>query len=106
MMPIVIQLQSSVRCISDGEILEGAPERERGEAVAGRALSTSPAASRDAWLRGVVFRNPHLNVLVQCSDVSVASAFGNGRLYSRGCAFGAPGLLHLPEDAPRAASDW
>ena len=103
MMPIVIQLQSSVRCIADGEMLAESVAERSGEEVAGRA--SHPARllrAEDSWLRGVVFRDPHLNVLVQCSGVSVASAFDEiGQLYSRPlCVCALPGLLHLPEEEP------
>ena len=92
-MPIVIQLQSSVRCTSDGEALaESAAER----------LGARLLRAEDSWLRDVAFRDPHLNVLVQCSGVSVASAFDEiGQLYSRPlCVCALPGLLQLPEEEP------
>ena len=102
MMPIVIQLQSSVRCISDSEVVAEGVEKS-GEDIGGRTIHPARLLRpEDSWLRGVVFRDPHLNVLVQCSSVSVASAFDEIRqLCSRPlCVCALPGLLHLPEDEP------
>ena len=101
MMPIVIQLQSSVRCISDGEMLAESAAERSGEDGAGAIHPARLLRAEDSWLRSVVFRDPHLNVLVQCSGgVSVASAFDEiGQLYSRRlCVCALPGLLHLPEN--------
>jgi hypothetical protein len=103
MMPIVIQLQSSVRCIPDGEILVESPAERSAQDVGDSAIHPARLLrAEDSWLRGVVFRDPHLNVLVQCSGVPVASAFDQIRqLCSRPlCVSALPGLLRLPEDEP------
>jgi hypothetical protein len=54
----------------------------------------------DAWLREVISRDPHLNVLVQCPDRSTLSALAEMAELSPRMPFLCllPGPLRLPED--------
>ena len=56
--------------------------------------------AEDPWLRGVVSGDPHVNVLVQCSDMPMASGFdemtelcARHTLRSACCR----AILHLPD---------
>lgn len=73
MMPMVIQLQAPVRCISKsgegagmGGSYHGGPDNI--------VLHPHMLRAEDNWLRGVVSRDRHLNVLVQCSESLLATA--------------------------------
>jgi len=106
MMPTVIQLQAPVRSFSSRSfVVDGTVEGLReGTLDSPRLLSIE-----DAWLRGIVSRDPHVNVLVQCSDVSITSAFSEmAELCTRTpCIRTLPGALRLPEnaDAPLLIGD-
>jgi hypothetical protein len=100
MMPISIQLQAPVRCMSEDSFLAGgAGETLRDRVTATSMLLPHLLRAEDAWLRGVVSGDPHVNVLVQCSDVPIASTFLEmAELCSRTpwlCPL--PGALQLPE---------
>ena len=106
MMPTVIQLQAPVRCFPDGNFLADGP---LGGLQDGTVDSPRLLRAEDAWLRAVVAEDPHLNVLVQCSNISIASAFEEmAELCTRTpCIRALPGWLHLPEnaDAPLLIGD-
>jgi Sigma-54 interaction domain len=102
-MPIVIQLQAPVRCMSEDSFLAGGSGRTLCERVT--ATTVHPPRmlrAEDAWLRGVVSGDPHLNVLVQCSNISIASIFEQmAELCSRTPVVRMlPGALRLPESDP------
>jgi sigma-54-interacting transcriptional regulator len=102
-MPTVIQFQAPVRCISQGNLLaEGTGEARRDGAAATTAHSLQMLRAEDAWLREVVSRDPRPSVLVQCSGISIASAFEEmAGLCSRTPFIRRlPGALLLPENDP------
>jgi hypothetical protein len=103
MMPISIQLQAPVRCMSEDSFLAGgAGETLRDRVTAATVHPPHMLQAEDAWLRAVVSQDPHLNVLVQCSDISIASTLLEmAELCARTpwiCTL--PGGLHLPELDP------
>jgi hypothetical protein len=101
MMPIVIQLQAPVRYFPAAEIpVDTTPTpRDYPALPSHHALLLN---AEDRWLRGLVSGDPHLNVLVQCSEISMASGFKEMEaLCARPpyvCQL--PGDLLLPDDAP------
>ena len=91
MTPIAIQLHPPVRYSSDAD------------AHADRPAPAQLLGPEDRWVRGVVSGESHVNVLVQCSDISMAAGFDE---VSSLCANTPqvcllPGDLHLPTDPPQ-----
>jgi hypothetical protein len=92
MMPIVIQLQTPVRYFPP-DAPHGILERP--------SLPSLLSRAEDRWLRGVVSGDPHVNVLVECLEMSVASGMremvGLCALPPHICVL--PGELELPDCA-------
>jgi transcriptional regulator of aromatic amino acid metabolism len=85
---MAIQLQAPVARVSND-----------GNALSLSGLPPYLLRAEDDWLRAIVSQDRHLNVLVHCPDVPVASAIAEiGELCGRAlwtCAV--PGTLHLPD---------
>ena len=103
MRPIVIQLQAPARSSFRTELPAGGmadtPDGLRGT-LQHPVFQFSAA---DSWLQRVVSGHSRVNVLVQCSGISVASGFAEMSKVcaSAPCVCVLPGDLHLPNSAPR-----
>ena len=102
MMPIVIQLQAPVRCFPAADIPVDTTANTPCQFPSTRNYRALALSTEDRWLRGVVSGDPHLNVLVQCSEISMASGFKEMEtLCARTphvCLL--PGELNLPYNPP------
>ena len=98
-MPMAIQLQAPVRCVSNDVEAAALPDHLRSARADRSVLPPYLLRAEDAWLRTIVSQDRHLNVLVHCPDVPVASAIAEfGELCGRAvwtCAV--PGSFQLPE---------